>query len=176
MPLQSLEIFLLPGAYHFTGRDSRISTVLGSCVSMTFWHPKLLVGGMCHYLLPERTKPSGGYVPDGRYADEAVGLLLKKMDAIGASYKEYQVKLFGGGNMFPGTPANNMPNMPQIGVRNVHAAQRLIKHYGFTCVAEHLGGVGYRNVIFNVRSGEVWVKHTSVLPVTKHKPINRSFG
>ncbi len=173
MPLHSLEIFLQPGTYYFADRESRICTVLGSCVSMTFWHPKLLVGGMCHYLLPARVRTGGRSVPDGRYADEAIALLLKKMDAAGAAYKEYQVKLFGGGNMFPETPENSQP---LVGIRNVHAAQRLIKQYGLTCVAEHLGGVGYRKVIFDVRSGAVWVKHSHALTVTKHKPINRSLG
>ncbi|TAN69645.1 MAG: chemotaxis protein CheD [Methylobacter sp.] len=166
MSLHSLEIFLQPGTYYFAGRDSRICTVLGSCVSMTFWHPRLLVGGMCHYLLPERAGTGGRSVPDGRYADEAIVLLLKKMDVVGASYKEYQVKLFGGGNMFPEMPKKNSQSL--IGIKNVHAAQRLTKQYGFTCVAEHLGGVGYRRVMFDVWSGEVWVKHTHVLPVAKY--------
>jgi chemotaxis protein CheD len=35
-------------------------------------------------------------VPNGRYANEAIALLLKKIDAVGAPRKGYQVKLFGG--------------------------------------------------------------------------------
>lgn len=100
-----MEIFLQPGDHYFADRDTRIRTVLGSCVSMTFWHPHLLVGAMCHYMLPERgseRQDSERPAPDGRYADEAIALLLKKMDVVGASHKEYQVKLFGGGNIcFP---------------------------------------------------------------------------
>ena len=45
-------IFLLPGE-HFTGdARHRISTLLGSCVSITLWHPQLQVGAMSHFLLP----------------------------------------------------------------------------------------------------------------------------
>jgi chemotaxis protein CheD len=102
-------------------------------------------------------------VPNGRYADEAIALLLKKIDAIGAPHKEYQVKLFGGGNMFPGNFENRMPH---IGFQNVQAARQLVNQYGFTCMAEHLGDVGHRNVIFEVWSGEVWVKHSPILPLT----------
>jgi chemotaxis protein CheD len=173
-PLQPLEIFLHPGDHYFADRNTRIRTVLGSCVAMTVWHPQLRVGGMCHYLLPER---GGEYLnaawpePDGRYADMAVNLLLKEIDAVGAPHKEYQVKLFGGGSMFPGTDKSKTI---LLGIRNVQAARRLVQQHGFTCVAEHMGDIGHRNVIFEVWNGEVWVKHTQALPIAA--PVNRSLG
>lgn len=161
-PFQLLEIFLQPGECYFGDRDTRIRTVLGSCVSITFWHPRLLVGGMCHYLLPHRGGEQNQGSPDGRYADGAMQLLLKEIDLVGASHKEYQVKLFGGGDMFPDTRKNSSS---QVGLRNVEAARRLMKKYGFISVSEHLGGVGHRNVIFDVWSGDVWVKHN---PMQRH--------
>lgn len=169
-PMKPLEIFLQPGGYCFADRDTRIRTVLGSCVSMTFWHPHLLVGGMCHYILPKRGSECGSGIKSGRYADEAMSLMLKKMAAFGAPVKEYQVKLFGGGNMFPDMPQSRTP---QIGISNVQAARRLTQQHGFHCISEHLGGIGHRNVIFEVWSGEVWVKHTSVMPITGHNPLSR---
>ncbi|MDO9139388.1 MAG: chemotaxis protein CheD [Methylobacter sp.] len=177
-PLHPIEIFLQPGDYYFAGRDTRIRTVLGSCVSMTFWHPQLLVGGMCHYMLPGRRseRRAGDWpVPNGRFADEAVALLLSRMDRVGTPHQEYQVKLFGGGDMFPETNQNR-DEMPRIGVQNVQAARRLAKKYSFTCVAEHLGGIGHRTVIFDVWNGEVWVKHSEVMPVVGHGLANRRLG
>jgi chemotaxis protein CheD len=162
IPFQPLEIFLQPGDYYFGDKSTRIRTVLGSCVSLTFWHPQLLVGGMCHYMLPSRDgklRGNAGKMPDGRYADEVVALMLQEMNTVGASHKEYQVKLFGGGNMFPGTHKTNAMN---IGQRNIETARMLMSRHGFTFVAEHLGGVGHRNVIFDVWNGEVWVKHQEI--------------
>ncbi len=153
-------MFLHPGDYYFGNRDTRIRTVLGSCVSITFWHPQLLVGGMCHYMLPER-RDTNRTILDGRYADGAIALLLEKMDVIGAPYKEYQVKLFGGGNMFPEAPENKILD---IGTQNVQAARQLIKQHGFKCVSSHLGGSGSRTVIFEVWSGDVWMKHCHCFP------------
>jgi Chemotaxis protein; stimulates methylation of MCP proteins len=49
-----MEIFLQPGDWYFGDRDTRIRTLLGSCIAITIWHPRLLVGGMCHFLLPGR--------------------------------------------------------------------------------------------------------------------------
>ena len=98
-------------------------------------------------------------VLDGRYADEAIALLLTQIDKVGAPHKEYQVKLFGGGDMFPQAHNNRMS---RIGCQNVQAAYQLSKQHGFTCVSEHLGGTGHRDVIFEVWSGDVWIKHNHI--------------
>lgn len=175
-PLHPMEVFLQPGDCYFADRDTRIRTVLGSCVSMTFWHPQLRVGGMCHYMLPQRgcERRTGKWpVPNGRFADEAMALLLKSMDALGAPHRDYQVKLFGGGNMFPHVQDNMA--LP-IGLQNVQAARRLVQKHGFACVAEHLGGIGHRHIIFEVWSGEVWVKHTDVSPLAGPAPLDRRLG
>lgn len=156
-PASFMEIFLNPGEYYFGDRDTRIRTVLGSCVSMTVWHPRLLVGGMSHFMLPARGSGGAGQDElDGRYADEAMELLMAEIDAIGAPHLEYQVKLFGGGNMFPTLTKQGQPT---LGDKNIDTARELIRHYGLPCAAEHLGGKGHRNVIFDVWSGHVWVKH-----------------
>ena len=168
IPLQPLEIFLQPGEHYFGDRDTRIRTVLGSCVSMTFWHPQLLMGGMCHYMLPAREHERRGDsapVPDGRYADEAVALLMREIDGIGASHREYRVKLFGGGNMFPNTRKSKEAH---VGQRNIETARLLVKKHGFVCVAEHLGGIGHRNVIFDVWNGDVWVRHSEIKRAETH--------
>ena len=158
-PLNPIEIFLQPGDHYFGDQGTRIRTVLGSCVSITFWHPQLFVGGMCHYMLPHREmerRESAGPHPDGRYADEAMLLLMHEMDAVGVPHREYQVKMFGGGNMFPAT---NKQKDTRIGQRNIEMAKLLVGKHGFICVAEHLGGIGHRNVIFDVWNGDVWVRH-----------------
>ncbi|HEX5364886.1 MAG TPA: chemotaxis protein CheD [Gallionella sp.] len=160
-PSHVIEIFLQPGDLYFGDRDTRIRTVLGSCVSLTFWHPKLLVGGMCHYMLPNRShdrRRTSAQALDGRYADEAIDMMTKEIDAIGVPHREYQVKLFGGGNMFPGR--SNVKE--HVGMKNVDTARKLVIRHGFNCVAEHLGGMGHRNVIFDIWNGHVWVKHAVI--------------
>ncbi len=157
-PPHVIEIFLQPGDLYFGDRDTRIRTVLGSCVSLTFWHPGAQLGGMCHYMLPSRTferRKEPNAQLDGRYADEAVLLLMRQIGASGISPREYEVKLFGGGNMFPGRGGSK----DHVGSKNVESARMLVQKHGFRCVAEHLGGHGHRNVVFDIWSGDVWVKH-----------------
>lgn len=162
LPPQCLEVFLQPGEYCFGGRDTRIRTVLGSCVSLTFWHSQLLLGAMCHYMLPSRDAVHGRHHhthgQDGRYADEVMKMMVLKMDGIGTQPKEYEVKLFGGGNMFPTTHKTGR----HVGQRNVEVAKQLVNKYGFTLSAEHFGGAGHRNIVFDVWNGDVWVKHQDV--------------
>jgi chemotaxis protein CheD len=160
-PPHVIEIFLKPGDLYFGERNTRIRTVLGSCVSMTFWHPKLLIGGMCHYMLSSRSTGWRGartQLQDGHYADEAIEMMGKEIDAAGVSHREFQVKLFGGGNMFP----EYRKAVSHIGLKNIVAARDLVAKHGFNCVAECLGGDGHRNVIFDVWSGNVWVKHAVI--------------
>jgi len=151
----AIDIFLQPGEVYFGDRDTRIRTVLGSCVSITFWHPQLLLGGMCHYMLPGRGAARTGE-PDGRYAGEAMLLLIGEMRAACTRPVEYEAKLFGGGRMFS---FNAGDGVLDIGNRNIEAGRRLLREHGLTLAAEHLAGVGHRSIIFEIASGDVWVKH-----------------
>lgn len=154
-PLHITEIILQPGELYFGDRNIRVRTLLGSCVAVTMWHPDLLVGGMCHYMLPSRRARSGKAL-DGKYADEALELLLNETRQTGARAGDYQFKLFGGGNMFPVTSTS--PEHP-VGLKNVEAGYALFKRHGLKISAEHLGGVGHRTLIFDIWNGDVWMRH-----------------
>lgn len=154
-PENVVEVFLAPGGFYFGDRHTRIRTLLGSCVAITVWHPKLLIGGMCHYLLPTRGNKHGGE-PDGRYADEAIELFERQIVRNGTKRGDYRVKLFGGGNMFPWM--NHGKGGPNVPGRNVMAAKLLATRHGFHVEAEDVGGNGHRQVIFDIWSGHVWVR------------------
>lgn len=146
------EVFLNPGEFHFGRGATRISTLLGSCVSITLWHPRRRIGGMCHYMLTERKRPQGAPL-DGRFADEAFEMLLQQMAAAGTRPGEYQAKLFGGANMLgalAGEPVD-------IGPRNVAFGRQLLAACHIALVAEHVGGSGRRKLHFDLPSGEVWL-------------------
>ena len=69
-PADVIDVFLQPGEFYFGEEKTRIRTLLGSCVAVTLWHPKLRIGGMCHYMLPRRPRDKAGAAEklDGRYA------------------------------------------------------------------------------------------------------------
>ncbi|MBI5005494.1 MAG: chemotaxis protein CheD [Nitrosomonadales bacterium] len=166
-PDHVIEIFLQPGDFYFGDRDTRIRTVLGSCVSIVCWHPQKLIGGMCHYMLPTRGQKRSGEL-DGRYADEAMEMFLNEIRAADTRPAEYKVKVFGAGNMFPlagnrdcqrCTPDDLDRSCTKVHCRNRQMAYHLIQENGFAIHAEHLGGQGHRQLLFDVWSGDAWMKH-----------------
>lgn len=169
-PPHVIEIFLQPGDFYFGDQGTRIRTLLGSCISITVWHPRLLIGGMCHYMLPTRNQPRNT-APDGRYGDEAMALFLKEIQAAGTRPSEYEVKLFGGSNMFSGTGKSRCTekncsdpltvSCKDISCRNRRSARLLVERHGFSIKAENLGGTQPHNVLFDLWSGHVWIKRPS---------------
>jgi len=150
-----VDIFLQPGELFVGDADFRIRTILGSCVSITLWHPQARVGGMSHFLLPTRSAAVPEHVMDGRYGDEALQWMLKDLRANGVDPRQCHAKIFGGGNMFPG---QTRASAITVGQRNGEAARRLLQNQGIEAVSESLFGVGHRQIIFNVSNGDVWMR------------------
>ncbi len=151
-----VEVFLHPGDFHFGNAETRIVTLLGSCVSITLWHPHLRVGGMCHYMLPSRGVIPEGQDFDGRYGDEAMLLLMRHVQKVGARPQDFHAKLFGGANMFPLQCQRDEAN---VGERNLEMAASLLDRHDIPLKARHVGGDGHRKLMFDVWSGDVWLRH-----------------
>jgi chemotaxis protein CheD len=157
-PAGILEIFLGPGDLYFGGHDTRIRTLLGSCVAVTLWHPRALLGGMCHYVVPTRSGPEIRHGLEGRYADEAFAMPLDEIRNASTSPHDYEVKMFGGGSQFADIEGQAM----DIAARNVDAGLDLLNHHGLSLTSMHLGGTGHRQVVLDVWSGDVWVRHVEL--------------
>jgi len=151
-----LEVFINPGEFYFGEGHIRVSTLLGSCVSITLWHSLRRHGGMCHYMLDSRGIIMGGL--DGKYADEAMELFMVELKKRKTHPAEYQVKMFGGGNMFRHT--KKVISEDDIGSRNIAAGLHLLERYGFKLNAKHVGGFGHRRLLLDLWSGDAWMKFT----------------
>lgn len=173
--LPIIDIFLQPGDFYFGDEQTRIRTLLGSCVAITIWHPQRRIGGMCHYMLPERVEHHHPR-QDGRYADDAIFLFMRELSANHSRPSEYEVKLFGGGRMFTHAHPHKLAAHLDVGGRNIEAGRRLLYEHGFKVKAEHLAGDGHRNIIFDIASGDVWVKHVPELAITADNKINQYGG
>lgn len=161
------EVFLNPGQFHFGAGNTRISTLLGSCISITLWHPRQRIGGMCHYMLTERKRPENAPL-DGRFGSEAFELFLQHVEAAGTRPSEYQAKLFGGANMLSGPTGGKM----EIGPRNVGCGRALLASKHIALMAEHVGGNGRRKLHFDIWSGDVWL----AFPQGSDAQIRNAYG
>jgi chemotaxis protein CheD len=154
---RSTDVFLRPGEYYVASAGVRIRTVLGSCVSIALWSPARRIGAMSHFLLSERVAGLPAEL-DGRYAEEATELMLRDLAREGVTPQQCQAKLFGGGNMFP---QHVTPGSGNIGHKNGEAARALMLQHSIPIMSESLFGVGYREVIFDIETGDVWLRQVS---------------
>ncbi|MFL6699321.1 MAG: chemotaxis protein CheD [Vitreoscilla sp.] len=166
------EVFLKPGEYAVGESSCRIRTVLGSCISIALWCPALRVGAMSHCLLPTRGRVGVAGVRglelrglDARYTDEALHLMLHALERRHARAAACSAKIFGGGNMFPSQRGAGVP----VGRRNGEAARRLLRAHGIEVVSESLFGVGHRQIVFDIASGDVWARQ---LPPVDAIPVS----
>jgi chemotaxis protein CheD len=113
---------------------------------------------MCHYMVPSRHPASrhDGTL-DGRYADEAVQLILGSMRSVRTGPHEYVLKMFGGASQFPDwVPASDAAGLPE---RNVTVGLELLAGHGLQPSVRHVGGTGYRQILLELWTGDVWLKH-----------------
>jgi chemotaxis protein CheD len=161
-PSGAKEIFLQPGEFHFGDEKTRIRTLLGSCIAIVLWQPRLRIGGMCHFMLPSRSQSASRAKLDGRYGEDAMQMFMRELKRTATSPGEYRTRLIGAGRMFH--QAGNVPLAIDICARNMEAARQLVVQHGFGLHAEDLGGRGHRSVIFDVWSGDVWLKQVPLQP------------
>jgi chemotaxis protein CheD len=162
------DVVLQPGEFFVGDRRHRVHTLLGSCVSITLWHPRARIGAMSHYMLAQRGGNDAGMELNARYGEEALTLMIEQLARLGVAADKCQAKVFGGGEMFQTQQRN-----PTVGRKNGDAARELLRERGIALTAASMFGIGHRNIIFNVNTGDVWsrqVDPASVLLVSQQEP------
>jgi chemotaxis protein CheD len=161
---------ITPGQYFVTPRDMMIVTVLGSCVSACIRDSKTGIGGMNHFMLPERGgTPDSPLSPSARYGAYAMEVLINQLIKLGARRNTLEAKVFGAGKVLAG--------MGDIGARNAQFVREYLKLEKIALLAEDLGDVHPRKVYFFPHSGRVLVKQlrsASQTIITREKAYSRS--
>ena len=163
------DVYLNSGDFEFAEGRVRLRTVLGSCVAVTAWHPGRRLGGMCHFLLPLRGRAADKDHGVAMYAEQAVGLFEREFLNRGTVKEDYVIKMFGGGSMFPrqsalrGCTESCRDGSAEVRCRdvpcsNITLGRALFERQGFRIVGGDVGGIGSRQLIFEVWSGDVWVR------------------
>ena len=138
-----------PGEYYITQRNMVIVTVLGSCVSACLRDPVARVGGMNHFMLPDRDK-DGPLSASARYGAYAMEVLMNQLFALGAKRERLEAKIFGAARVLPG--------MSDIGQRNASFAIEYLKRESIRVLAEHLGSDQPCKIYFFAQTGKVLLK------------------
>ncbi|GGW57020.1 chemotaxis protein CheD [Alishewanella tabrizica] len=158
-------VFLKPGDWFFGKGEGKVSTILGSCVSMVLWHPKHQLLGVSHILLPSRQSvvPGSGELPvtkpdlSGRFADELIDIFKLETPLFHVNAAGFTACLVGGGNMFP-----HSQNAPAIGEKNVETCRQLLTALAIPIITTDTGGAIYRRLTVNIATGQIHIERSTV--------------
>ncbi len=135
--------------------ERAIATLLGSCVAVCLYDPKLKLAGMNHFLLPSRASRNladEDIVLNGDYAME---VLRNAMYAKGAQGGRLVAKAFGGGNIVSSIQM-------AIGARNADFAREWLERERIPLVASDFGGAWSRKVLIDPVSGDAFCRRNPV--------------
>ena len=150
---------LLPGEYYVSTAHEIIATVLGSCVSACIRDTRIGVGGMNHFMLPldasQGTSAWGAAASAAtRYGNVAMERLINDILKLGGRRENLEIKLTGGGRVLAAMSTD-------IGARNIDFVRQYVQDEGLNVVAEDLGDIYPRKVVYFPDSGKIRVKRFS---------------
>jgi chemotaxis protein CheD len=144
-------VYLKPGEVFVSRTPALVSTVLGSCVSVTLFSPSARMGAICHAMLP-----NGADHDPLRYVDSAVDYIYAQLAAISGQSGGFEAKLFGGANVL--VQGANQQAAASVGCLNVEAAMRAIERLGLKLISFDTGGEQGRKIFFYSGTGEVYLR------------------
>lgn len=141
---------IAPGELYASKRNVMIVTVLGSCVSVCLMDSTARIGGMNHFMLPDRAGSQSLLSEPARYGAHAMEMLINNLLSMGANRSRLIAKVFGAGRVLPG--------MSDVGARNAQFALEYLERERIAVAARDVGGYHARKVYFFVETGRVLVK------------------
>jgi chemotaxis protein CheD len=138
-----------------------ISTLLGSCVAVCLYDPKLRIGGMNHFLLPSRTSSANADTDIILNGDYAMEVLANGLFNKGARKERLIAKAFGGGTIVSSIRM-------AIGERNAEFAHEWLDREGIPLVASDFSGPWSRKVVFVPQTGDAFCRR---IPITQDVAI-----
>lgn len=147
---------ILPGELYVSTHGEMISTVLGSCISVCIRDRNKGIGGMNHFMLPKNNEFSSdnwGNNPvtsASRYGNWAMEYLINAILKRGGEKKNFEVKVFGGGQM--------MAEMTDIGQKNILFVYQYLAEEKLRIEASDVGDIYARKVLYFPDTGSVKVR------------------
>ena len=166
LPTRKNEISLYPGELyiHTRGKEPRIWTLLGSCVSVVLFNPVRGVGAICHAQLAEQVHLHQGDIKACtdtdtkesrfRYMNCAFEHMLHILNRKGIPSAELSAYLLGGAAV--GLKGGDFFN---VGARNLDMARKLLKENGIKILREETGGNRGMTLYFYPATGDLYYRY-----------------
>jgi len=133
-------------------KPTAVQTVLGSCVSVTFFVPARGIGAMFHAFLP-RPQSESDHVRDRfKFVSTAIQTVATSFVSMGIHRRQIECKVFGGANAL-------LEGEYGVGRKNVHQAFETLEQSGLSVLVSSVGGSRGRKILFLSHTGEVYLKY-----------------
>ena len=144
--------FIHVGEIHIGARQTEISTILGSCISVCLYDKAQGIGGMNHYLVPLW---NGNGLQTPKYGNISIPRLIESMVNVGCDIHNMEAKIFGGANVIDVSSTELM-----IGRKNILIAKEILREYGIKITAQDVGGEKGRRIMMRSDTGKIFLKYT----------------
>lgn len=131
-----------------------VTTVLGSCVSVTFFCSEKKIGAIFHAVLPcipgndKKRSVKNPY----QYVDTSINHILQSFHERGVKNNQIEAKLFGGSQVISHGLINT-------GANNIMTAYEVLAANNIKIAASDVGGNTGRKLVFISNTGEVYIKN-----------------
>jgi len=153
-------VYLQQGDLYCTGKHSVVTTVLGSCISVTMFYRRLGLSAISHGFLPRcRNQQScgDGCRDRGRYVDCSIRIMVGWFKQYHVHSGELEVGIYGGAEMF-GVGYRGRATA-SVGKQNIDTAEKLLGDGGLQVLTKDVGGTQGRKIYFNTRDGCIHVQY-----------------
>lgn len=159
------KIALGVGAVHVATKPNLVWTVLGSCVSVILFVPRMKVSAICHAQLPKPGK-SGEQCNEEcahpcfrnrsdanslRYVTCCVEYMFKALDRLQVRKNGIAASVIGGASLL-GTDLKR-----SVGNQNVELARQILESHGIAVAYDHTGGTHGRTLTYTTDTGQIKV-------------------
>jgi len=167
-------VYLQPGEMHFASKPVAVTTVLGSCVSVTLHEPSSGMGAICHGLLPSCANKDDCALSCNtglRFVECAIHRMLTIFRNKGIRRQSLEVKLFGGADVLMSQAGRSGLT---VGRQNLIKAYEVIGGEGMRIASEDVGGCSGRKIIFFPATGEVLLKRLAAGMSSHDRPVMKA--
>lgn len=135
-----------------------LKTFVGSCIALCIYDIEKKIGGMVHIMLPKNIskKHTKGTSLEGKYADEAIDILIEKLSKISPNLKLH-AKMAGGATIFSHESDTDRFN---VGNKNILEIRLQLQKNNIPLVSQLVGSQRGRWVTFDCNNQKVTVKES----------------
>jgi chemotaxis protein CheD len=149
-------VYLHPGEIFFSNKPSMVSTVLGSCLSITMFDDRTKFGAISHCQLPickGANKHCRNCIAPYKFVECTIKNMITKFEENKINRYDLAVKIFGGADVF----SNEEGLFLDVGKQNIITAKKEIIDYKLNLVAMDVGGNEGRQIIFTTNNGDIFL-------------------